>query len=126
MKYIDVDLLKDEIKHLKIDIYDETNQFDLGARSCLGFLEYFIDVQQKSDKNLEEAAEKYRRASCNAAMKPNIDGSISEYGGNVKTAFIAGAQWMENQFKYCGSFPVEDPKGGYWPTDYYIKRNDLE
>lgn len=126
MKYIDVDVLKDEIKHLKIDTYDESNQFDLGARSCLGFLEYFIDTQQKSDKNLEEAAEKYRRASCNAAMKPNIDGPIPEYGGNVKTAFIAGAQWMENQFKHCGSFPVEDPKGGYWPTDYYIKRNDLE
>jgi hypothetical protein len=38
------DRLKDEIKHLKIDVYDEAHQFDLGARSSLTFLESFIDT----------------------------------------------------------------------------------
>jgi hypothetical protein len=43
-KYIDTEKLKDEIKHLKIDVYDEAHQFDLGARSSLTFLESFIDT----------------------------------------------------------------------------------
>jgi len=38
------DRLKDEIKHLKIDVYDQSHQFDLGARSSLTFLESFIDT----------------------------------------------------------------------------------
>lgn len=33
-----------------------------------------------------------------------------------------GAEWMEAQFEHCGTFPIEDPRGGYWPTDYYIKK----
>lgn len=43
MRYIDAEKLKDEIKHLKIDVYDEAHQFDLGARSSLTYLESFID-----------------------------------------------------------------------------------
>ena len=51
MKYIDAEKLKDEIKHLKIDVYDEAHQFDLGARSSLTFLESFIDsLQQEQDR----------------------------------------------------------------------------
>ena len=46
-KYIDAEKLKDEIKHLKIDVYDEAHQFDLGARSSLTFLESFIDSLQQ-------------------------------------------------------------------------------
>jgi hypothetical protein len=38
------DRLKDEIKHLKIDVYDQSHQFDMGARSSLTFLESFIDT----------------------------------------------------------------------------------
>lgn len=52
MKYIDAEKLKDEIKHLKIDVYDEAHQFDLGARSSLTFLESFIDsLQQEQPDN---------------------------------------------------------------------------
>lgn len=52
---------------------------------------YPIPQQETPEISLEEAAEKYRRTSCNAAMKPNIDGPMPEYDGNVKAAFIAGA-----------------------------------
>lgn len=127
MKYIDADLLSERIKKnqyvidpmfIKGDDSYYEGEYD-GYNRILDIIE---SLQQEPDKNLEEAAEKYRRASCNAAMKPNIDGPILEYGGNVKAAFIAGAQWMENQFEHCGTFPIEDPNGGYWPTDYYIKK----
>lgn len=52
------DRLKDEIKHLKIDVYDQSHQFDLGARSSLTFLESFIDslTQEQPEVDLEEAA----------------------------------------------------------------------
>lgn len=58
MKYIDAEKLKDEIKHLKIDVYDQSHQFDLGARSSLTFLESFIDslTQEQPEVDLEEAA----------------------------------------------------------------------
>ena len=58
MKYIDAEKLKDEIKHLKIDVYDEAHQFDLGARSSLTFLESFIDSlqQEQPEVDLEKAA----------------------------------------------------------------------
>lgn len=46
---------------------------------------------------LEEAAEKYRRESCNKAILPNIDGPMPEYGGSIKDAFIAGAEWQKQQ-----------------------------
>ena len=51
----------------------------------------------KLPKEIEEAAEEYRRESCNSALKPSIDGPMPEYGGNVKAAFIAGAEWMAGQ-----------------------------
>ena len=60
MRYIDAEKLKDEIKHLKIDVYDEAHQFDLGARSSLTFLESFIDslTQETSEISLEKFTEK--------------------------------------------------------------------
>ena len=47
----------------------------------------------KLPEGLEEVAEKYRRESCNATLKPNVDGPMPEYGGSIKAAFIAGAEW---------------------------------
>ena len=91
-KYIDAERLKEEIKR-QADSYQDTYT-DSMRDSLLSFID---SLQQEPDKNLEEAAEKYRRASCNAAMKPNIDGPMPEYGGNIKTAFIAGAEWMKEQ-----------------------------
>lgn len=61
-KYIDAEKLKDEIKHLKIDVYDEAHQFDLGARCSLTFLESFIDsLQQEQPDKYETALEKARK-----------------------------------------------------------------
>ena len=53
-KYIDADRLKDEIKYLKIDVYDEAHQFDLGARSSLTFLESFIDSLQQEQPEVDQ------------------------------------------------------------------------
>lgn len=92
MKLIDAERLKDEIKHLKIDVYDEAHQFDLGARSSLTFLESFIDSlqqeqQKEPEKSLEEAAYKYSFDS-----RPSIYGQV-----DVIDAFIAGAEWQAKQ-----------------------------
>lgn len=46
---------------------------------------------------LEEAAENYRRKSYNTAMIPPLDGPTDEYGGSIKNAFKAGAEWMEKE-----------------------------
>lgn len=54
MKYIDAEKLKDEIKHLKIDVYDEAHQFDWGARSSLTSLESFIDSLQQEQPDNED------------------------------------------------------------------------
>lgn len=106
MKYIDAELLRKEIEfawsvynnpHRVVHGIADAFRQDGRAAMCEDILKKMDSLQQEPDKNLEEAAEKYRRASCNAAMKPNIDGPIPEYGGNVKTAFIAGAQWMKEQ-----------------------------
>lgn len=59
MKYIDAEKLKDEIKHLKIDVYDEAHQFDLGARSSLTFLESFIDSLQQEKIDMGEVSDGY-------------------------------------------------------------------
>lgn len=57
-----------------------------------------IDALSVSEpEGLDEAAEKYRRDSCNASMRPNIDGPATEYEGNVKSAFKAGAEWAFGQ-----------------------------
>lgn len=67
--------------------------------------------EEKPSEGLEEAAKEYSE-------------SVSD-GHNYRDltcGFIAGAEWMESQFEHCGSFPVEDPRGGYWPTDYYVKK----
>lgn len=53
--------------------------------------------RENNIQTLEEAAENYRRKSYNAEMIPPLDGPTNEYGGSVKDAFIAGAEWMENQ-----------------------------
>lgn len=58
---------------------------------------YPIPQQETPEISLEEAAEKYRRTSCNAAIKPNIDGPMPEYGGSIKAAFIAGANWQKEK-----------------------------
>ena len=92
MKYIDAEKLKDEIKHLKIDVYDEAHQFDLGARSSLTFLESFIDSLQQEQpslpSNIDEAAEKYSE---------NILANNEDLQDAIEDAFKEGAKWMARQ-----------------------------
>lgn len=133
MKYIDADKLIAEIERRRLNFNKKAEKYQslnndysqncYGARDALRDIENFLDtLSEKSSKSLEEAAEEYRRDSYRKSVLPNIDGPTPEYNGNVKTAFIDGAQWMENQFEHCGTFPIEDSRGGYWPTDYYIKK----
>ena len=101
-KYIDADILCERIKKNQYVIEPmflkgDDSYYEGENDGYNRILDIIDSLQQEPDKNLEEAAEKYRRASCNAAMKPNIDGPIPEYGGNVKTAFIAGAEWQTKQ-----------------------------
>ena len=92
MKYIDAEKLKDEIKHLKIDVYDEAHQFDLGARSSLTFLESFIDSLQQEQpslpSNIDEAAEEYSE---------NILANNEDLQDAIEDAFKEGARWMAEQ-----------------------------
>ena len=92
MKYIDAEKLKDEIKHLKIDVYDEAHQFDLGARSSLTFLESFIDSLQQEQpsipSNIDEAAEEYSE---------NILANNEDLQDAIEDAFKEGAKWMARQ-----------------------------
>lgn len=37
-------------------------------------------------------------------------------------AFKAGAEWAFGQFEPVGTFPVEDARGGYWPTEYFVRK----
>ena len=48
-------------------------------------------------EGLEEAAEEYRRESYRKSVLPNIDGPMPEYGGSIKDAFIAGAEWQKER-----------------------------
>lgn len=105
-KYIDADKLRKLLtnRYEEITVPVLTDEGGLESFYCrseihniLKIVESLQQEQPSLPDNLDEAAEKYRRVSCNAAMKPNIDGPIPEYGGNVKTAFIAGAQWMKEQ-----------------------------
>ena len=135
MKYIDVDLLLKEIEkksHEEQGFSSEDSEY--GYRSCARDLLAFISSLQQEQpdfpSNLEEAAEEYANKEypdepCvgqwgTGDYEPPVD---NEYPREIaKDAFKSGAKWMENQFEHCGTFPIEDSRGGYWPTDYYIKK----
>ena len=97
MKYIDADQIRAEIERQVTHTMQcmggkITGEPVLSARKLLSFLD---TLEADALEGLAEAAEKYRRNSCNAAMMPNIDGPMPEYGGSVKDAFKAGAEWMK-------------------------------
>lgn len=78
-----------------------------GFFHCAMLLNDFIDtLSEEPDKSLEEAAEEYRRESFKKSVIPQIDGPVNEYGGNIKSAFIAGAKWQKSQM-------LKDAKDGY-------------
>ena len=110
-KYIDAEKLTSKVKEL--NLATKTYEEQVAFNNALAMVVEIIDsLQQETDKNLEEAANKFAILDEEGKWKD---------GGKYR-GFIAGAQWMENQFEHCGSFPIEDPNGGYWPTDYYIKK----
>lgn len=120
-KYIDAEHLLAEIeKHIK-EVKDVVERFTpnmgffdaklSGIYDVMAIIDSLQQEQPSLPDNLDEAANKfavlYDQGTCD---------------GIAQECFKAGAQWMENQFEHCGTFPVEDPNGGYWPTDYYVKK----
>ena len=61
--------------------------------------DHFFDMPEEhiADGKVEEAAEEYRRESFKKSVMPQIDGPANEYGGSIKDAFIAGAEWQKEQ-----------------------------
>ena len=129
MKYIDADILSERIKKnqyviepmfLKGDdsYYEGEND---GYNRILDIIDSLQQEQPSLPDNLDKAARLY---AIPHYMKDVDVNYLEEYPYDkiAEAGFIAGAQWMENQFEHCGSFPVEDPNGGYWPTDYYVKK----
>ena len=116
-KYIDAEKLIALLEQRKKQLVQWTDKEYANQRideiDCI--LDVDIDSLQQErpslPDNLDEAANKfavlYDQGTCD---------------GIAQECFKAGAQWMENQFEHCGTFPVEDPRGGYWPTDCYIKK----
>ncbi len=74
-------------------------------------LPFLKTLSEEPDKSLEEAAEEYRRESFKKSVMPQIDGPVSEYGGSIKDAFIAGWKCRDDQMlkdAYVESQIVED------------------
>lgn len=100
MKYIDADSIKDEIKHLKIDVYDESHQFDLGARCSLTFLESFIDSLQQEQPDVFDTAafqkgvQEGRRLE-REDVKSTIQSRIDEILGDAQPAPILRMELQE-------------------------------
>lgn len=87
MKYINADRLKAEIRHLKIDVYDEAHQFDLGARNSLSSLESFIDSltqEQPNKESLNESQQEFVNIVTERMLK---EGPIPTLKGKQKAEF---------------------------------------
>jgi hypothetical protein len=71
----------------------------LGLKNNIPVTQITLDELAKEgepvSKDLEEVAEEYRRESYRKSVLPNIDGPMPEYGGSIKDAFIAGAEWQK-------------------------------
>lgn len=81
--------IRAEIMRLKLNVYDEANQFDIGARSSLTYLDSFLDTipEQLAPEELEKEATKYSFEN-----RPSIYGQV-----DIIDAFKAGAEWMAQQ-----------------------------
>lgn len=69
------------------------------------------DKAQKLVEGLEEAAEDFAHGYDNGTCD-----------GVAQDCFKAGAEWAFGQFESMGTFPVEDARGGYWPTEYFVRK----
>lgn len=74
------------------DVIEMREKFRDLVKSYLGVLN---EEQPSLPEDLEEAAEEYRRETCNEACKNSfLDNHPSP---SIKTAFKAGAEWMAGQ-----------------------------
>lgn len=109
------ELIRQEVERLKnIVENDNTSEYLRGqARICRVILSFIDSLPEETCKDslqvtetckenpdsftsLEEAAEKYRRDTCNKACKQGFLGNYPS--PSIKSAFIAGAEWQKEQF----------------------------
>ena len=89
-------LKKQEKENEKAELMSDS--WILGRQVMLEHFEHFLNtLSEKPCKSLDEAAEEYRRESFKKSVMPQIDGPVGEYGGDIKSAFIAGAEWQKGQ-----------------------------
>ena len=80
-----------------VNEYLKEHRHDVLLNPYAGLLDFakFLDEQSKLPADLEEAAEKYRRNTCNEACKQGfLDNHPSP---SIKSAFIDGVKWKAVQ-----------------------------
>ena len=99
-KYIDAELLREEIERLKEEYNEQVSArliseslVSMGKVEALNKILAFIESlqQEQQDENLDEAA-------CDYGIRGNSNGVGGEdYANDLAIAFKAGAQWMKDQ-----------------------------
>lgn len=96
------------------DYYSGDTDIDEAAQGvCAGILVYLDTLVVDAPEDLDEVADMYEKTRGFDAVSDNEE---------CRRAFKAGAEWAFGQFEPMGTFPVEDARGGYWPTEYFVRK----
>lgn len=94
--------------------------FECHAISLEYFRKEFLDTLQEPEPSLPSDLDEAALNHLHKKYEHSV--IIDDEDRAIVDDFKAGAEWMEARFEHCGTFPLEDQRGGYWPTDYYIKK----
>lgn len=101
----------------EVGAYDKRDGKLMAYRDLLSFLD---TLQEQEPKGLDKSAEEYDEL--HTYQKYDGGGFTPDYNVTLAEAFKAGAEWAFGQFESVGTFPIEDARGGYWPTEYFIRK----
>ena len=95
----------------------------LGKFKVIARYFYGLGLNEKQDipEGLDEAAVDGADTLL-AKPKDYALAAKSDYWNGAHDGFKAGAEWAFGQFESMGTFPVEDARGGYWPTEYFVRK----
>ena len=109
----------------RIKELDNDKYINIDAKACriseLNLFERFLDtLSVDAPEGLDEAADTIPLK----LLTENKESYIFDSTGMrfPKDCFKAGAEWAFGQFESMGTFPVEDARGGYWPTEYFVRK----
>lgn len=70
-----IETIRAEIMRLKLNVYDEANQFDIGARSSLTYLDSFLDTipEQPASEGLEEEIKRYGKEEMPLVLESDLN-----------------------------------------------------